>query len=85
MAQRRGSVLWVMPLLVLTLFLVGCPKRPAAPVGGNRFALARVVVPLGPKDPAKRLGAVVRSLESVAAEPGHVAMYAQNGNAVAAE
>src|SRR6185436_5772288 len=32
MAQRRGSVLWVMPLLVLTLFLVGCPKRPAAPV-----------------------------------------------------
>ena len=32
MAQRRGSVLAVMPLLVLTLFLVGCPKRPATPV-----------------------------------------------------
>jgi len=32
MAQRRGSVLLVMPLLVLTLFLVGCPKRPATPV-----------------------------------------------------
>jgi len=32
MSQRRGSVLLVMPLLVLTLFLVGCPKRPAAPV-----------------------------------------------------
>ena len=32
MAQRRGSLLAVMPLLVLTLFLVGCPKRPATPV-----------------------------------------------------
>ena len=31
-AQRRGSLLAVMPLLVLTLFLVGCPKRPATPV-----------------------------------------------------
>ena len=40
------------------------------PVGGNRFAPARVVVPLGPKDPAKRLGAVTRSLANVAAEPG---------------
>jgi len=42
----------------------------ATPVGGNRFAPARVVVPLGPKDPAKRVVAVCRSLESVAAEPG---------------
>jgi WS/DGAT/MGAT family acyltransferase len=42
----------------------------AAPVGGNRFAPARVVVPLGPKDPAKRIGAVSRTLASVAAEPG---------------
>jgi peptidoglycan-associated lipoprotein len=32
MVQRRGSVLLVVPLLVLTLFLVGCPKRPATPV-----------------------------------------------------
>jgi len=32
MAQRRGSLLVVMPLLILTLFLVGCPKRPASPV-----------------------------------------------------
>jgi hypothetical protein len=44
--------------------------RAAAAVGGNRFAPARVVVPLGPKDPAKRVAAVCRSLESVAAEPG---------------
>ncbi|MEW6473763.1 MAG: wax ester/triacylglycerol synthase domain-containing protein [Actinomycetota bacterium] len=39
-------------------------------VGGNRFAPARVVVPLGPKDPAKRVAAVRRSLDRVAAEPG---------------
>jgi hypothetical protein len=43
---------------------------PAAAVGGNRFAPARVVVPLGPKDPAKRVAAVSRSLAGVAAEPG---------------
>ena len=29
MAQRRGSALFVAPLLGLSLFLVGCPKRPA--------------------------------------------------------
>ena len=43
---------------------------PGGPVGGNRFAPARVVVPLGPKDPAKRVGAVSRTLAAVAAEPG---------------
>ncbi len=42
----------------------------AAPIGGNRFAPARVVVPLGPKDPALRVAAVRRALESVATEPG---------------
>jgi len=42
----------------------------AAAVGGNRFAPARVVVPLGPKDPAKRVAAVGRSLADLAAEPG---------------
>ena len=29
MRQRRGHLLLVLPLLVLSLFLVGCPKRPA--------------------------------------------------------
>ena len=29
MAYRRGSVLLAVPVLVLALFLVGCPKRPA--------------------------------------------------------
>ena len=39
-------------------------------VGGNRFAPARVVVPLGPKDPSKRVAAAGRTLANVAAEPG---------------
>ena len=29
MAHRRGNVLLVAPVLVLSLFLAGCPKRPA--------------------------------------------------------
>ena len=29
MAHRRGSALLVVPVLVLSLFLAGCPKRPA--------------------------------------------------------
>jgi hypothetical protein len=39
-------------------------------VGGNRFAPARVVVPLGPRDPAKRVAGIRRSLAGLAAEPG---------------
>ena len=29
MAHRRGNALLVAPVLVLSLFLAGCPKRPA--------------------------------------------------------
>src|SRR5882724_799209 len=32
MSHRRGSLLLVAPLLILALFLVGCPKRPATSV-----------------------------------------------------
>lgn len=46
------------------------PHTAVSPVGGNRFAPARVVVPLGPKDPAKRVAAASRTLANVAAEPG---------------
>jgi diacylglycerol O-acyltransferase / wax synthase len=46
------------------------PHTAVSPVGGNRFAPARVVVPLGPKDPAKRVNAASRTLATVAAEPG---------------
>lgn len=40
------------------------------PVGGNHFAPARVVVPLAPKDPAKRLAVTAELLETLAGEPG---------------
>jgi diacylglycerol O-acyltransferase / wax synthase len=40
------------------------------PLGRNHFALARVVVPLGPKDPAERLLRTRDVLRAVAAEPG---------------
>jgi WS/DGAT/MGAT family acyltransferase len=39
-------------------------------VGGNHFAPARVVVPLAPKDPAKRLALTQRVLEMLSEEPG---------------
>ena len=45
MAHRRGSVLLVMPLLVLTLFLVGCPKRPASPVASAPAPTGSAVAP----------------------------------------
>ena len=35
MSHRRGSLLLVAPLLVLALFLVGCPKRPATMTSGT--------------------------------------------------
>lgn len=46
------------------------PRAAVGPVGGNRFAPARVVVPLGPKDPSKRVAATSRTLANLAAEPG---------------
>jgi peptidoglycan-associated lipoprotein len=45
MSQRRGSVLLVMPLLALTLFLVGCPKRPATPVASAPAPTGSAVAP----------------------------------------
>jgi hypothetical protein len=40
------------------------------PLGGNHFAPARVVVPLGPKAPAERLLRTREVMRAVAAEPG---------------
>jgi len=45
MVQRRGSVLLVVPLLVLTLFLVGCPKRPATPVASAPAPTGSAIAP----------------------------------------
>ncbi|MGH9035261.1 MAG: wax ester/triacylglycerol synthase domain-containing protein [Acidimicrobiia bacterium] len=40
------------------------------PMGGNQFAPARVVVPLTPKDPGKRLALTGQVLETLSEEPG---------------
>ena len=40
------------------------------PVGGNHFAPARVVMPLAPKDPAKRVALTRQVLEALSEEPG---------------
>ena len=42
----------------------------SGPMGGNHFAPARLVLPLGPKDPAERLVRTRIALEDLAAEPG---------------
>jgi peptidoglycan-associated lipoprotein len=52
MAYRRGSALLVVPVLILTLFLVGCPKRPAtsgaAPAPGAPAAAPAAAAPTPP-------------------------------------
>ena len=55
MAHRRGSVLLAVPVLVLSLFLVGCPKRPATtaasappPTGSPSSAAAPSTSPSSP-------------------------------------
>jgi len=48
MRLRRSSLLLVMPLLIMTLFLVGCPKRPATTAASAPAPMAppaAVVVP----------------------------------------
>jgi peptidoglycan-associated lipoprotein len=40
MFHRRGSLFLVAPVLMLTLFLVGCPKRPATMTAGSGAAPA---------------------------------------------
>ena len=57
MAHRRGSALLVAPLLVLALFLVGCPKRPAtggagAPPPGAPGTAGTPSTPAAPGSPA---------------------------------
>lgn len=42
----------------------------SGPLGGNHFAPARIVLPLGPKDPAERLVRTRATLDALAAEPG---------------
>ena len=52
MSHRRGSLLLVAPLLILALFLVGCPKRPATSVAAVPPPVAPVVTAPPPPAPA---------------------------------
>src|SRR5215471_1011042 len=52
MSHRRGSLLLVAPLLILALFLVGCPKRPATSVAAAPPPVAPVVAAPPPPAPA---------------------------------
>src|SRR5262245_61117533 len=45
MSHRRGNLFLVAPLLILALFLVGCPKRPVA-------TMAAAPPPVAPASPA---------------------------------
>ena len=61
MRQGRGTALLVAPLLIVTLFLVGCPKRPAttaasapapAATGPSMGAGPSAAAPAGPSTPS---------------------------------
>src|SRR5881296_3423165 len=57
MVQRRGPAFLVVPLLLLTLFLAGCPKRPAttgavAPAPTAPAAAPAAMQPATPAAPA---------------------------------
>ena len=52
MSHRRGSLLLVAPLLILALFLVGCPKRPATSMAAAPPPVAPVVTPPPAPTPA---------------------------------
>jgi diacylglycerol O-acyltransferase / wax synthase len=69
--ERMGAPCDALRMAIpLSLRSAAATGAAVTPVGGNRFAPARVVVPLGPKDPAKRVTAVGRTLDTVSAEPG---------------
>lgn len=68
--ERMGAPCDALRMAVPLSLRGGNGADSVARVGGNRFAPGRVVVPLGPKDPAKRVAAVSRTLAEVAAEPG---------------
>ncbi|HET9771302.1 MAG TPA: wax ester/triacylglycerol synthase domain-containing protein [Acidimicrobiia bacterium] len=68
--ERLGAPCEALQMAIPVSLRCNAGSAEAAAVGGNRFAPARAVVPLGPKDPAKRVAAVTRTLAEVAAEPG---------------
>ncbi|MEK7444499.1 MAG: peptidoglycan-associated lipoprotein Pal [candidate division NC10 bacterium] len=80
MRQRRGHLLLVLPLLVLTLFLVGCPKRPATtaasappPTAPAPAAPAPAAVAPAPAPAAAGAGAGAGAAAPAAAAPARPA------------
>ncbi|MGH8999585.1 MAG: wax ester/triacylglycerol synthase domain-containing protein [Acidimicrobiia bacterium] len=63
--QRMGA-----PCEALRMATAISLRTGTGPTGGNHFAPARGVMPIGPKDPAARLAATRRRLAALAAEPG---------------
>ncbi|HEY3238524.1 MAG TPA: wax ester/triacylglycerol synthase domain-containing protein [Acidimicrobiia bacterium] len=63
--ERMGS-----PCDALRMAVPVSLRGGTGPVGGNHFAPARVVVPLAPKDPAKRVALTQRVLKALSEEPG---------------
>ncbi len=58
MFHRRGNLFLVAPLLMLTLFLVGCPKRPATMTAGSGTAAPAPTPPPAAAVPAPSPSAV---------------------------
>jgi len=70
MAKPRPHAYLVVPLLVLTLFLVGCPKRPAGTGALAPAPSATPAPPAGPAGPAASAGQPGRPGQAGQAAPG---------------
>jgi peptidoglycan-associated lipoprotein len=84
MAYRRGSVLLAVPVLVLSLFLVGCPKRPATtaasappPTGSPSSSAAPSTSPSGP---AMTPSPAAPSTSSSPTTPPRPSEFSENAN-----
>ena len=84
MAYRRGSVLLAVPVLVLSLFLVGCPKRPATtaasappPTGSPSSSAAPSTSPAGP---AMTPSPAAPSTSSSPTTPPRPSEFSENAN-----
>ena len=82
MAHRRGSALFVAPLLALSLFLVGCPKRPAtmaasAPAPGVATPPPAPVTPTAPPPAPAAPGSTSPAPGAPSAAPAPMPQVAQ--------
>src|SRR5713226_7331582 len=84
MAYRPGSALLAVPVLVLSLFLVGCPKRPATtaasappPTGSPSSSAAPSTSPSGP---AMTPSPAAPSTSSSPTTPPRPSEFSENAN-----